>query len=126
VDVHKVVVLMARVALNRFRAVAIGAATHLHGVTMRIVTLAREVSSGVAIHATRMVKDRKDRLKGCDGFGAVAEEVLPGGWASSLTNAGVIARKAAQTSNRTTRPLTLTSLRPLGLHCAMRRARAVE
>ena len=64
--IRQVVVLMARAALDRLRAVAIGTATHLHGVAMGVIALAREVATRVAIHAAGMMKDGKDRLKGSD------------------------------------------------------------
>jgi len=66
--IREIVVLVTGVALDRFSAVAVGAATYLHGVAMRISTLAREVSGRVAIHATRMAEDRCNELKSCDGL----------------------------------------------------------
>jgi hypothetical protein len=50
----EIVVLVTRPTLHRLSAFTVWSSAHLHGVLVTIVALAREVSGGVAIHATRM------------------------------------------------------------------------
>jgi hypothetical protein len=50
----KILVLMARAALFSGNAVTLRAASHVHGVWMTVVTLPREVTARMAVHATRM------------------------------------------------------------------------
>ena len=60
---RKVMVLVTGAALNRIHSLPIGSAPHLHRMLMAVVSLAREVSGGVAIHAARMAQHRNDGLK---------------------------------------------------------------
>jgi hypothetical protein len=63
VRTRKVMVLVTGAALNRIQPLPIWSAPHLHRVLMAVVSLAREVSRGVAIHAARMAQHRNDGLK---------------------------------------------------------------
>jgi hypothetical protein len=54
VQANQVVVLVAAAAFDRVHAKPIGATPDLHGVTMAIVSLARIVPAGVAIHTARV------------------------------------------------------------------------
>jgi hypothetical protein len=51
---RKVMILVTGAAVNRIHSPPTGPAPHLHLMLVAIVSLAREVSSGVAIHAARM------------------------------------------------------------------------
>jgi hypothetical protein len=53
---NQIVVLMTSAASFRRHAAASVAASHIHGVRMSVISLAREVSGGVAIHASRMTQ----------------------------------------------------------------------
>jgi len=53
---NKIVVLMASAASLRRDATASVAASHIHGVRMSVISLAREVSCRMAIHASRMTQ----------------------------------------------------------------------
>src|SRR5437764_12965045 len=53
--------LMARAALLHSHTVAIGAAPHVHGVLMAVVSLPREVTLRMTIHAARVTQDRDER-----------------------------------------------------------------
>jgi hypothetical protein len=58
---RQVVILVPRIALDRSGARAVGPSTYLHGVTITVVTLSREVTAEVAaIHATRVSEDSND------------------------------------------------------------------
>jgi hypothetical protein len=50
---------------------AFNAAADVHGVLVAIVSLAREVSGGVAVHAARMMEYWHDCLKRRSGYGIV-------------------------------------------------------
>ena len=60
---RKVMVLVTGAALNRIQSLPIGSASYLHRMLMAIVSLPREVSGGMAIHAARMAQHRNDGLK---------------------------------------------------------------
>jgi hypothetical protein len=60
---RKVMVLVTGAALNRINALPIRSAPHLHRMPVAVVSLARKVSGGVAIHAARMAQYRNDGLK---------------------------------------------------------------
>ena len=60
---RKVMILVTSAAFNRIQSLPIGSASYLHRVLMAVVPLTREVSPGVAIHATRMAQHRNDGLK---------------------------------------------------------------
>jgi len=55
---RKVVVLMTGAALFRRNSVTAGAAPHVHRMRMTIVSLPREVSLGMAVHASRVSQHR--------------------------------------------------------------------
>ena len=54
VRARQVMVLVTSAALPRLRSLPIRSPPDLHGMRMAIVSLTREVSRGVAIHAARM------------------------------------------------------------------------
>jgi hypothetical protein len=56
-------ILVASAAFNRIESLPIGSASYLHRMLMAIISLAREVSTGVAIHAAGMAQHRNDGLK---------------------------------------------------------------
>ena len=60
----KVLVLMAVPTLERIEAFAVGAALHVLKMRMTVFALQWSVSSGMAIHATRMHEDRIRSKKG--------------------------------------------------------------
>lgn len=60
---RKVMVLVTGAALNRIAPLPSGSAANLHCVLVAIVSLAGEVSSGMAIHAARMAQDGHKSLK---------------------------------------------------------------
>jgi len=64
VRARQVVVLVTSAALHRLRSLPIRSPPDLHGMRMAIVSLAREVSRGVTIHAARMAQHWNDSLKG--------------------------------------------------------------
>jgi hypothetical protein len=51
---RKVMVLVTGTALNRIHALPIRSASDLHRMLVAVVSLAREISRGVAIHGARM------------------------------------------------------------------------
>src|SRR5947199_6448686 len=55
---------MTRVAMHRRSAIAVGTAPHVHDVPVKIVTLARVVTTGVAHETTRMPERGRDGLEG--------------------------------------------------------------
>jgi hypothetical protein len=60
----EIVILMTRAALHAGNAFAIRSASHVHGVRMTVVALAREISLGVAVDAARVAQDRDNRFEG--------------------------------------------------------------
>ena len=58
---NKIVVLMTSAASFRRHAMTSVAASHIHGVRMSVISLAREVSGGMAIHASGMTQDGNER-----------------------------------------------------------------
>ena len=69
VRARQVMVLVTSAALNRLRSQPIRSAPNLHGMRMAIVSLAREVSHGVTIHAARMAQHRNDSFKSGGAIG---------------------------------------------------------
>jgi hypothetical protein len=68
---HEVVVLVTGAAFDRIDTVSVGPTANLHGMAMAIVSLARIVSVGVAIHAARVTE------YGRKGFESGSGSVLP-------------------------------------------------
>jgi hypothetical protein len=64
-------VLMTGAAFDGVDAVTVRATMNLHGVTVAVVTLTREVSDGVAVHATRVTEHWNDGFEGGCGCGIV-------------------------------------------------------
>jgi hypothetical protein len=56
VQAHEIVVLMTSAAAHFVNAVPVGSPADLHGVSMTVVSLSREISPGVAIHTARMAE----------------------------------------------------------------------
>ena len=61
---REIMVLVTGAALNRIYSLPIGSASDLHRVLVAIVSLTREISGRVTIHAPRMAQYRHDSLKG--------------------------------------------------------------
>jgi len=64
VQASQVVVLVTGATFDRIDTLPIGSAPDLHGVAMAIVSLARIVSDGVAIHAARVMQDGHKGFEG--------------------------------------------------------------
>ena len=62
---------MTGAAFDGVDTVTIRATMNLHGVTVAVVTLAREVADGVTVHATRVTEYWDDRFEGGRGCGIV-------------------------------------------------------
>src|SRR5205823_3988625 len=56
----EIMVLMAGAALFRGHTVAVGAAPHVHGMRMTVISLPREVTLRMAIHTARIAQDRNE------------------------------------------------------------------
>jgi len=56
VGAGKIVVLMAGAAFFSSNTVTLRAPSHVHGVRMTVVSLPREVTARMAVHATRMAQ----------------------------------------------------------------------
>jgi hypothetical protein len=65
-------VLVTGAAMCAGDAVSIWTAPHIHGVPMVIVSLAGEVSVGMAIHTSRIVQHRNHGFKGANGRSIIA------------------------------------------------------
>ena len=65
----EIVILMTGTAFDGIHAVSVRSAMNLHGVAMAVITLARKISGGVAIHTARMAKHGDNRLKSGSGAG---------------------------------------------------------
>jgi hypothetical protein len=67
----KVMILVAGAAFQAGNTLAFKSAADVHGVLVAIVSLAREVSGGVAVHAARMMEYWHDCLKRRSGYGII-------------------------------------------------------
>jgi hypothetical protein len=63
----EVVVLVAGATFHSREAVSVRATSHTHGVPVAIITLARKISLGMAIHTARMTQYRDHGFKGASG-----------------------------------------------------------
>ncbi|MGC1686114.1 MAG: hypothetical protein WA734_10885 [Candidatus Acidiferrales bacterium] len=71
VQACEIVVLMTGAASDGIHSVSVST-TNLHRVAMAVVTLARKVSTGVAIHAARVVKHGNNCFESRNGAGIIA------------------------------------------------------
>lgn len=60
---RKVMILVTSATSYRIQSLPIWSASYLHRMLMAIVSLPREVSTGMAIHAARMAQHRNNGLK---------------------------------------------------------------
>jgi hypothetical protein len=68
----KIMVLMAGAALQSGDALSIETPPNVHRMPVSIVALPGKVSTGMAIHATRMPEHRDDRFERCCGRRIIA------------------------------------------------------
>jgi hypothetical protein len=71
VQAREIVILMTGAAADGINSLSVSTA-NLHCVVMAVVTLTREVSTGVAIHAARVAKHRNNCFESSSGTGIVA------------------------------------------------------
>jgi hypothetical protein len=70
---REVVVLVTGTTSHAGDSLSRGTSPHIHPVLVAIVSLPREISSGVAVHAPWMMENRNDRLKRRGGgYGIIA------------------------------------------------------
>jgi hypothetical protein len=74
VRAHEIVILMTAAASDGIYSMSVSPA-NLHCVAMAVVTLARKVSAGVAIHTARVAKHRNNCFESRSGADIVATEL---------------------------------------------------
>lgn len=72
VQAVEVVILVAGAAPNGVGAMTIGTALDVHDVGMAVVSLTREVSAGMTVHAAWMMKNGNDGFEGLGGSDVVS------------------------------------------------------
>jgi hypothetical protein len=76
VQAREIVILMTGAASDSICALPVWSTTDLHCVLMTIVSLSREISRCVAIHAARVAEHRDNCLESSGGPGIIARDSL--------------------------------------------------
>jgi hypothetical protein len=88
VQAHEIVALMTSAASHAVNAAAVCSTTDLHGVSMTVVSLSREISSGVAIHTARMTEHRHNCFESSGRASIVARPYFMNELCSGIFHSG--------------------------------------